>query len=110
MVDLSSSLDEEGMIPDTSWDEEFAMRLFGDLIQGVLRPPGDGKVIILSDSDEEEKVCEEHATDVEADSSFAVKSPAPTASTNDANDTDKGRSPDRAVGGSSSGRDEAGLP
>jgi hypothetical protein len=36
VVDLSS--DEEGIIPDTSWDEEFIRRLFGDLNRGVLRP------------------------------------------------------------------------
>jgi hypothetical protein len=36
VVDLSSSSDEEGLIPDTSWDEEFARRLFGDLNRAVL--------------------------------------------------------------------------
>jgi hypothetical protein len=53
VVDLSSSLDEEGHIFDSSWDVEFARRLFGDLNHDVLRPPNDGKVIIISDSDEE---------------------------------------------------------
>jgi hypothetical protein len=46
-------LDEEGLIPNTSWDTEFARRLFGDLNRDVLRPPGDSKVIIFSDSDEQ---------------------------------------------------------
>jgi hypothetical protein len=54
VVDLSSSSDEEDFIVDTSWDAEFARRLFGDLNRDVLGPPDDGKVIILSDSDEEE--------------------------------------------------------
>jgi hypothetical protein len=36
--------------------EEFVRRLFRDLNRGVLGPSGDGKVIILSDSDEEEEV------------------------------------------------------
>jgi hypothetical protein len=31
VVDLSSSSDEENLIPDTSWDAEFAKRLFGNL-------------------------------------------------------------------------------
>jgi hypothetical protein len=104
VVDLSSSSDVEGPILDTSWDEEFARRLFGDLNHGVLEPPGDGKVIILSDSDKEEEVCEEYAVDAEA-----MRSPAPTASTDDVDDADKGRSPDWAIGGSSSGRDEANM-
>jgi hypothetical protein len=82
VVDLSSSSDEEGLLPDTSWDEEFARRLFGDLNRGVLGPPGDGKVIILSDSDEEEEVCDEAAANAEVASYSAVKSRAPIASTN----------------------------
>jgi hypothetical protein len=52
VVDLSSSSDEEGFITDVSWDEEFIKRLFGDLNRDVLGPPGDGKIIILNDSDE----------------------------------------------------------
>jgi hypothetical protein len=52
VVDLSLSSDVEGIIPDTSRYEEFARRLFDDLNRGVLGPPGNGKVIILSDSDE----------------------------------------------------------
>jgi hypothetical protein len=105
VVDLSSSSDEEGLIPDTSQDEEFTRRLFGHLNLAVLGPPGDDKVIILSDSDEEEEVREVDATDAEGVSSSVVKSLAPTASTDDANDADKGCSRDRAIGGSSSGRD-----
>jgi hypothetical protein len=104
VVDLSSSSDEEGLIPDTSQDEELTRRLFGHLNLAILRPPGDDKVIILSDSDEEE-VREEDATDAEGVSSSVVKSLAPTASTDDANDADKGCSRDQAIGGSSSGRD-----
>jgi hypothetical protein len=54
MVDLSSSSNEEDLILDTSRDDEFARRLFGDLNRDVLGPPDDGNVMILSDSDEEE--------------------------------------------------------
>jgi hypothetical protein len=111
VVDLFSSSDENGLIPNTAWGEEFARMLFGDFNHGVLGPPDDGKVIILNDSDEEEEVHEEQATDVEAEAkatpSSIVKSPTPTASAADATTADKGRSPDQVIGDSSSGRDEA---
>jgi hypothetical protein len=90
VVDLSSYSNEEGLIPDTSHDEELAKRLFGDLNHDVLGPPGDGNVIILSVSDEEEEVCEEDATDAEAAPSSAARSPAPTASTTDVDEDPKG--------------------
>jgi hypothetical protein len=61
---LSSSSDEVGLIPDTSRNEEFTRRLFGDL--NVLGPPGDIKVIILIHFDEEEEVCEEDAANAKA--------------------------------------------
>jgi hypothetical protein len=52
-----------------------------------------------------------HEEDVtKAAPSSTVKSPAPTASADDADDVDKGRSPDRVIDGSNSGRDEADLP
>jgi hypothetical protein len=110
VVDLSSSSDGKGLILDTSWDEEFAKRLFGDLNHSVLGPPGDDKVIIPSDSDEEEEVREEDVIDAKATPSSAVKSPAPTASADDVDDADKCRSPDRAIGDSSGGGDEASSP
>jgi hypothetical protein len=110
VVDLSSSSDEEGLIPDTSRDEEFTRWLFCDINRGVLGSPGDDKVIILIDSDEEEEVREEGAADAKAAPSSAVKSSTPTASVDDADDTNKGRSLDRVIGSSSGGRDEAGLP
>jgi hypothetical protein len=93
VVDLSSSSDEEGLIPDTSQDEEFAKRLFGDLNCDILGPLDDGKIIILSDSDdEEEELREEDAVNAKVVPSSVV------------------RSPDRAIGGSTSSGDEVGLP
>jgi hypothetical protein len=86
ILDLSSSSDDEGLIPDTSWDAEFARRLFGDLNHALLGPPGDGKVIILSDSDQEEEVCEEITTDAAIAPSSAARIPASIAS---ATDTDE---------------------
>jgi hypothetical protein len=91
-------------------DEEFTKRLFDDLNRDILGPPGDDKIIILSNSDKEEvEVREEDDADIEAAPSSAAKSPAPTASVDDVNDTDKGDSPDQAIGGSSWGGDEADL-
>jgi hypothetical protein len=109
MVYLSSSLDEKGLILDTSWDKEFTRRLFGNLNHAILGPPDDGKVIILSDSYEEEEVHEVDAADIKAVPSSSVKPSAPTDFAIDADDADKGRSPDRTIGSSSSGVDEASL-
>jgi hypothetical protein len=55
MIDLSLSSDEENFIADTSCDTEFTKKLFGDLNRDILGPLGDGKVIILDDSDEEKE-------------------------------------------------------
>jgi hypothetical protein len=40
------------LVVDTSHDEEFARKLLGDLNRDILRPPGDGKIIIIDDDDE----------------------------------------------------------
>jgi hypothetical protein len=82
VVDLSS--DEEDGLPDTSRDEEFARRLFGDLNHGLLGPADDDNVIILSDSEEEEEVHEEDITNAEAAPPFAMNSLTPTVSAADA--------------------------
>jgi hypothetical protein len=82
VVDLSSSSDEEGLIVDTTCDEEFFRRHFGDLNRDVLGSPRDDKIIILSDSDEEEEeVREEKTISAKATPSFAAGSPTLTAST-----------------------------
>jgi hypothetical protein len=62
MIDLSSSSDEEDLIIDTSRDKEFARRLFDDLNCAILGSLGNGKIIILSDSDEEEEEVHEKNT------------------------------------------------
>jgi hypothetical protein len=110
VVDLSSSSDGENLIPDTSRDEEFAKRLFSDLNRGLLGSLGDGKVMILSDSNEEEEVHEEDTTDAKAVPSSTVKSWAPTTTVDNADDADKGHSPDWVIGDSSGGRDKAVSP
>jgi hypothetical protein len=108
VVYLSSSFDEGDLIADITRDEAFARRLFDDLNRDVLGPLGDSKIIILSDSDEEDEVHEEKAVDVEDVPSSTVRSPASTA-TATADGTYKSNTPDRATGGCSSSGDEVGL-
>jgi hypothetical protein len=73
VIDLSSFSDEEDLIAATSHEFEFAQRLFGELNHVVLGPPSDDKIIVLSDSNEEE-VREEKSTGIEdAVVSTAVK-------------------------------------
>jgi hypothetical protein len=103
VVDLSS--DEEDGLPDTSWDEEFAWRLFDDLNCGLLGLPGDGNVIILSDSDEQEEVHKEDTVDAKAAPPSVLNSPAPTVSATNADDAPEGEQDDNSDGG-----DEAGSP
>jgi hypothetical protein len=100
VVDLSASSDEEGLIPDTSPDEEFARRLFDDLNRDVLGPHDDGNIIILSDSDEEEEeeVHEDDAADADAASSSAGRSSAPTTSVVDADEDPEGMQDDNSDG------------
>jgi hypothetical protein len=63
VVELSSSSDEGELIHDTCHDFEFAQRLYGELDHAFLGVPGDGKIIILNNFDEEkEEACEEKST------------------------------------------------
>jgi hypothetical protein len=81
MIDLSSSSDEEGLIPDVSRDFEFAHRLYGELNRDLLRPPDDDKIIVLSDSDDEKvEVHEEKSTGTKDVAASAGINPASTAS------------------------------
>jgi hypothetical protein len=110
VVDLSLSSDEGDLITDVPRDEAFARRLFGDLNHDVIGPLDDGKIIILSDSDEEEEVNEEKAANTEAALSSTVRSLASTASADDADGTYKSNTFDRATCSCSISGDESGLP
>jgi hypothetical protein len=118
VVDLSSSSDEEGLISDTSCDEKFTRKLFGDLNRDVFRRPRDGNIIILNNFDEEEEVHEEDVTDTEATPSSATRSLVPTASTVDTDEDPKGMqddnsdklAPDQKRGDGSSGGDKIASP
>jgi hypothetical protein len=54
VVDLSS--EEEDATPNTSWDGDIAHKLFSNLNCGLLGPLGDGNVIVIIDSEEEQEV------------------------------------------------------
>jgi hypothetical protein len=136
VIDLSSSSNEEDSFTDTSRNFEFTKRLYGELNRDLWGPPGDGKIIILNDSDEEkEEVREEKSAgtkDVTASAAvnlvstastddsgtLAEKSSTPSASPVDAdedprvvpNGSSDGVAPGPKMGEGSGGRDEAGAP
>jgi hypothetical protein len=90
VINLSSSSDEEDLIIDTSHDKELVRRLFGDLNHVILGSPGDDKIIILSDFDEEEEeVHEENTIVTEYTATSAALNNVSTASA-DANDAPRG--------------------
>jgi hypothetical protein len=55
VVDFSSG--EEDAFLDTSCDEEITQKHFDDLNCGLLRPPGDGNVIILTTPTKKKRRC-----------------------------------------------------
>jgi hypothetical protein len=136
VVDLPSPSDEEEPIHDTTHDFEFTQCLFDELNCDLLGPPSDGKVIILSDSNEEKQEAhEEKSAGVEDAATSAIVNPVSTASTNDIgtpaeksstltashadadndpgvepNDSSEGLALDLKVEEGNSGGDEAGAP
>jgi hypothetical protein len=96
-VSRSSSL-----VVDTSHDEEFARKLFGDLNRDILGPPGDGKIIIIDDSDDDDEAQEEGTTDIEPMAVPASAADALAGARVD-NSDDQG-SDQKADGGDNSGR------
>jgi hypothetical protein len=94
VIDLSSPSNEEYLIAATSHDFDFTQRLFGELNRVVLRPPGDGIIIILNDSNEEE-VREEKTTNTKDVAASAAVNHASTA-TDDANDAPVGAKNDNS--------------
>jgi hypothetical protein len=53
------------LVIDTSRNEEFARKLFGEFNRDILGPPGDSKIIIIDDSDDEGVAQEEGMTDID---------------------------------------------
>jgi hypothetical protein len=104
-VDLALSSGEEESIANTSRDEEFTTKLFDDLNRDILGPPGDGKIIVISDSDDEDETHEDAAVNAEATPPSAANSADSSTSASDVDETPDGVSDDNADGG-----DEAGSP
>jgi hypothetical protein len=136
VIYLSSSSDEEDSFTDTSREFEFAQRLYGKLNHDLLGPLGDGKIIILNDSDKEKEEArkEKFASAKDAVASTAVN-PISTASSGDVgtlaeksltlaaspidadedlgvvpNDSSDGMAPGPKMGEGSGGGDEASAP
>jgi hypothetical protein len=104
-VDLALSPSEEDSVADTSRDEEFARKLFGDLNRDILGSLGDGKIIAISDSDDEDETHEDTAVNAEAAPPSAANSADSPTSASDVDETPDGVSDDNADGG-----DEASSP
>jgi hypothetical protein len=105
VVDLALSPSEEGSVTDTSRDEEFARKLFSDLNRDILGPPDDGKIIVISDSDDEDETHEDAAVNAEAAPPSTANSTDSSTSASDVDETPDGVSDDNADSG-----DEAGSP
>jgi hypothetical protein len=56
--------DVSSLVVNTSRDEKFARKFFGDLNRNILKSPGDGKIIVIDDSDDDEEAQEEGTTDI----------------------------------------------
>jgi hypothetical protein len=86
-------------------------KLFSNLNNELFGPLGDGNIIILNDSDEEEEVHAEEAIDAEVIPPSAKDSSAPTADADASeglpNDSDNGHTLNRAQGDSNDGRNKA---
>jgi hypothetical protein len=59
-------LETSSFIVDTSHDEKIARKLFDDLNRDILGPPGDGKIIIINDSDDDNEAQEEKTIEIES--------------------------------------------
>jgi hypothetical protein len=63
---------------DTSHDEQFTRKLFGDLNRNILGPPGNGKIIIIDDSDNDDEAQDEGTVGIEPTAVLASAADAPT--------------------------------
>jgi hypothetical protein len=102
-----SMLNLFSFIVDTSHDEELTRKLFDDLNHDILRPPGEGKIIILDDSDDDSEAQEEKTTDTKSTVAPASVDDAP-AEARIGNSDDQG--PDHEADGSDNNRCSVGDP
>jgi hypothetical protein len=95
-------IDPSSFIVDTSRDEELVRKLFSDLNCDILGPPGDGKVIVLDDSDYDNEAQDEKTIGTQSTTAPASADDAP-AEAKISNSDDQG--PDQeADGGDDNGR------
>jgi hypothetical protein len=90
------------LVVDTSRNEEFTRKLFGDLNRDILGPPGDGKISIIDDSDDDDEAQEEGTADIDPATVPASTADA-SAGARVANSDDQG-SEQEAEGGNDNGR------
>jgi hypothetical protein len=90
------------LVVETSHDEEFARKLFGDLNHDFLGPLGDGKIIIIDDFDDDDEAQEEGMAGAEPTTVPASAADAPAGTKVDTSD-DQG-SDQEADGGDNSRR------
>jgi hypothetical protein len=95
------------LVVDTSHDEEFARKVFGDLIHDILGPPGDSKIIIINDSDDDDEAQEEGITSIDPTAVPASATDAP-AGTSVTNSDDQGS--EQEVDGVSDSERSVGVP
>jgi hypothetical protein len=70
-------LNPSSFIVDTSHDEELTRKHFGDLNRDILGPPGDGKIIVLDDSDDDSEAQEKKNADIQSTVAPASTDDAP---------------------------------
>jgi hypothetical protein len=95
------------LVVDTSRDEEFARKLFGDLNRDILGPSGDGKIIIIDDSNDDDEVQEEGTAGAEPTTVPAYAADAPVGTRVD-NSDDQGS--DQEADGGDNNRRSVGEP
>jgi hypothetical protein len=88
-------LEPSSFIVDTSHDEEIARKLFDDLNRNILGPSGDGKIIILDDSNDDGEAQEETTAEIESTVAPASTDDAPAeARINNSDDQGPGQEAD----------------
>jgi hypothetical protein len=100
-------LEPSSFIVDTSHDEELGRKLFDDLNRDIFRSSGDGKIIVLDNSNDDGEAQEEKTTDIESMAAPASIDDAPVEA-RISNSDDQG--PDQEVNGGDNSRRSTGDP
>jgi hypothetical protein len=73
----TSMIDPSSFIVDSSCDEELSRKFFDDLNHDILGPPGDGKIIVLDDSNDNGEAQEEKTAGIKFTTAPASADNAP---------------------------------